>query len=277
MVMLKKLVFAPAFLIVFGLLIYRLLPTIKSYDFIFSLSLSTLIGLANISLLILLSSLLFIVLATIAQDWRISIPVAVAGSAIPFLFVDSSLAVIFATGIFLSFLLSNLNIDVTLKSYLNFQPSNLLGPPVKHLSGLLILAICIVYFFSASKMIAQNGFQIPDSLIDTTLNLSTSSLPNIQTEQANLPEQAGLPQSPANLATDSLKQIVKDQIQNFIKPYTSFIPAGLAVLLFFTLQFFTSIINIFISPLLWLTFLILEKVGFIKFEVEQRTVRKMVV
>ncbi len=260
--MLKKLVFAPAFLIVFGLLIYRLLPTIKSYDFIFSLSLSTLIGLANISLLILLSSLLFIVLATIAQDWRISIPVAVAGSAIPFLFVDSSLAVIFATGIFLSFLLSNLNIDVTLKSYLNFQPSNLLGPPVKHLSGLLILAICIVYFFSSSKMIAQNGFQIPDPLIDTALKMTP------------LPESTQLP---ANLANNLIKQTVKDQVQNFIKPYTNFVPAVLAVLLFVTLHSLTSILNLLVSPLLWLIFLILEKTGFIKFEVEQRPVKKLIV
>lgn len=307
MVILKKLTFAPLFLVSFLTLIYLINPLFKSYDFIFSLALSTLIVLVNISLLISLSSLLFIVLATIAQDWRISMPLSIIGSAVPFIFLDSSLAFVFATGIFLSLLLSNLNLDVALKSYLNFQPSSLLGPPIRHLSGLLILAICIVYFFSASKIIAQNGFQIPDSLIDTTLQLTTSSLPNIQTEQASLPQitpeqldllrknpellrQSGLDpkilesltnpqknQPPANLANNLIKQTVKDQIQNFIKPYISFVPVGLAILLFLTLQFFTSITNLFIYPLLWLLFLILEKTNFIKFETEQRTVRKMVV
>lgn len=307
MVILKKLTFAPLFLVSFLTLIYLINPLFKSYDFVFSLALSTLIVLVKISLLIFLSSLLFIVLATIAQDWRISMPVAIIGSAVPFIFLDSSLAFVFAAGIFLSLLLSNLNLDVALKSYLNFQPSNLLGPPIRHLSGFLILIICIVYFFSASKIITQNGFQIPDSLIDTALQLTTSSLPNIQTEQANLPQitpeqldllrknpellrQSGLDpsmleslttpqknQPPANLANNLIKQTVKDQIQNFIKPYISFVPVGLSILLFLTLQFFTSITNIFIYPLLWLLFLILEKTNFIKFETEQRTVRKMVV
>ena len=139
MVILKKLTFAPLFLVSFLTLIYLINPLFKSYDFIFSLALATLIVLVNISLLISLSSLLFIVLATIAQDWRISIPAAIVGSAVPFIFFDPSLATVFAAGIFLSLFLSNLNLDVALKSYLNFQPSSLLGPPIRHLSGLLIL------------------------------------------------------------------------------------------------------------------------------------------
>ncbi len=171
-----------------------------------------------------------------------------------------------------------------------------------------MLTVCIVYFFSVSKIIAQNSFQIPDSLIDTALKLTTSSLPNIQPEQASLPQitpdqldllkknpellkQSGLDpkilesltnpkegtQPPASLKDELIKQTVKDQIQNFIKPYTNFVPAGLAILLFLTLQFFTSIINLFIYPLLWLTFFILEKTGFVKFEVEQRPVKKLII
>lgn len=271
MVMLKKLALAPLFLISSISLIYLTNPLFKSYDFIFSLSLDTLINLISISALISFSSLLFILFATIAQDWRISMPVAIIGSMIPFGFIDQSQALVFAVGIFVSLLLTNLNLDVILKSYLNFQPSSLLGPSIRHLSGLLILAICIVYFFSASKIIVQDGFQIPDSLIDTALKLTTSSLPNIQTEQASLS------QSPANLANDSLKQTVKDQMQNFIKPYLNFIPAGLAILLFFTLQSLASIINLLVYPLLWLIFSILEKIGFVKFEVEQRPIKKLVV
>ncbi|MDD5147568.1 MAG: hypothetical protein PHV63_03440 [Candidatus Daviesbacteria bacterium] len=308
MVNFKKLIFAPLFLISFLTLIYLTTPLFRSYDFIFSLSLNTLITLIYISVLISFSSLLFILLATIAEDWRISLSAAIIGSATTFVFMDPAFAVIFAVAIFISFLLSNLSLDVALKSYLNFQPSNLLGPSIRYLSGLLILTICIVYFFSTSKIIAQQGFQIPDTLIDTALKLTPLPQSTNQTEQTNLsqlsPEQLDLlkknpellrqsgldpkilesltnpkkiTQPQASLTNDLIKQTVKDQIQNFIKPYTNFIPAGLAVLLFFTLQFFTSILNLLIYPLLWLTFFILEKTGFIKFEVEQRTVRKMVI
>lgn len=109
-------------------------------------------------------------------------------------------------------------------------------------------------------MVAQKDFQIPDSLIDTSLKLTQ-------------PES----NSQISLVQDTVKQAVKDQLQNLIKPYQSFIPAVLAILLFFTLQGLTSLINLLIYPLLWLTFYILEKVGFITFTVEQRPIKKLVV
>lgn len=307
MILLKKLTFAFLFLISFIFLIYLITPLFKSYDFIFSLSLDTLINLIIISLLISLSSLLFILLVTTAQDWRLSIPVAVIGSMIPFGFIDPSLSIIFAVGVFVSLLLSNLNLDVALKNYLSFQPTSLLGPPIRHLTGLLILIICVVYFFSASKIIAQNGFQIPDSLVGAAIKMVPLPETNTQTGQGNLPQvskeqldllkknpelvrQSGFdpqilenltPQSiiqaPINAANKLIEQTVKDQIQNFIKPYINFVPAGLAILLFLTLQSLTSIINLLIYPLLWLIFLILEKTGFVRFEVEQRPVKKLVV
>ncbi|MBU1000440.1 hypothetical protein KKE78_03550 [Patescibacteria group bacterium] len=304
----KKLIFAPLFLVSFISLIYLTTPLFKTYNLIFSFSINTLIFLINILILISLSSLFFILLVTIAQDWRISIPVAIIGSVVPFCFIDFPLAVVFLVGIFLSFLLSNLNLDVVLKSYLNFQPSSLLGPTIKRLSGLLILAICIVYFFSASKMINQNSFQIPDSLIETAIEMVPLPENNIQTEQMNLPQiteeqiellkknpelvrQSGLDpqvldnlttaqkstQAPVNLTNQLIKQTVKDQVQNFIKPYQNFIPAGLSILLFLTLQSFAALINLLIYPFLWIIFFVLEKTEFVKFEIEQRQVRKMVI
>jgi len=215
---------------------------------------------------------------------------------------------VFTIGIFLSLLLSNFNLDVVLKSYLNFQPSKLLGPPVRRLSGLLILTICIVYFFSTSKIINQNGFQVPDSLIETAIKMAPLPEANIPTEQMNLPQitgeqlellkqnpellrQSGLDpqvlenlttsqeniQAPVNLTNQLIEQTVKDQVQNFIKPYQNFIPAGLAILVFLTLQSFTSMLNLLIYPFLWITFFVLEKTGFVKFEIEQRPVKKMVI
>ncbi|MBU1000876.1 hypothetical protein KKE78_05805 [Patescibacteria group bacterium] len=304
----KKLIFAPLFLVSFVSLIYLTTPLFKTYDLIFSFSLNTLIILINIAILISFSSLFFILLVTIAQDWKISIPVAVIGAAVPFFFIDFSLAIVFTIGIFLSLLLSNFNLDVVLKSYLNFQPSKLLGPPVRRLSGLLILTICIVYFFSTSKIINQNGFQVPDSLIETAIKMAPLPEANIPTEQMNLPQitgeqlellkqnpellrQSGLDpqvlenlttsqeniQAPVNLTNQLIEQTVKDQVQNFIKPYQNFIPAGLAILVFLTLQSFTSMLNLLIYPFLWITFFVLEKTGFVKFEIEQRPVKKMVI
>lgn len=306
MILFKKLILAPIFLITFALLIYQLNPILHSYDLVFSLSIDSLIGLAVICSLIVTSSFLFILLATIASDWKVSLPVSIISSAIPLIFIQPSLALVFTVAILVSLLLTNLNLDAALKSYLTFQPTALLGPPIRHLFGLLILSFCLVYFLSVNKIVAQNGFQIPDSLIDTALKLAPlpqadnqteTALPQLSKEQINflkqnpeLLKQSGLdpkildtleqPKSakaPQELTNDLIKQTVKDQLQNLIKPYINFIPALLALLLYFTLQFLTSILNLLIYPLLWLAFWILEKTGFVKFEIEQRPVKKMVV
>lgn len=310
MIYVKKLIFAPIFLCIFGLLIYRLVPFLKSYDFIFSLSINTFVELITLSGLFCLSCLMFVLFATFASDWKLTLPVSLIAALIPMLFMDQSLGLVFAAAIFVTLLLTNVSLDSILSSYLNFQPSSLLGPPIRNLTGLLILGFCIVYFLSINKIIAEKSFQIPDSLIDTAINLTSSSLPNMQTEQTvtstisqitpdqinllksnpQLLQQAGINPSvldnlntsqksttTSNPATDFLKQTIKDQIQNFIKPYINFIPAILAVLLFFILQALTSLLNLLIYPLLWLIFLILEKSGFTKFETEQRTVKKLVV
>ena len=304
MLILKKLTLAPLFLIAFALFVYQLIPLLKSYDLIFSLSINTFISLLILSFLISISCLLFVIFATLAQDLKIALPVSLISALIPMLFLEPALGLIFAVAIFISFLLTYLSLDVSLKSYLTFKPESILGPSIRHLSGLLILSFCLIYFLSSSKIIAQAGFQIPDSLIETALDLATEQsspapqLPAISQEQIDLlkqnPEllrQSGLdpaildtlnqPQSkagsPQNLTQDLIKQTVKDQIQSFIKPYVNFVPAGLAILLFLTLQSLTSLINLLIYPLLWIIFYILEKTGFVKFETEQRPVRKMIV
>ncbi|OGE64809.1 hypothetical protein A3I48_01145 [Candidatus Daviesbacteria bacterium RIFCSPLOWO2_02_FULL_36_7] len=310
MLILKKLILAPFFAVIFALLIYQLTSFLKSYDFVFSLSLNTFTSLLILSALICLSSFLFVLFVTLSQDLKITLPSSLLFVLVPIVFLDTSLALVLAVAIFVSLLLASLNLDSTLKSYLTFQPGSLLGPAVRHLSGFLILSFCVVYFLSSSKIVAQNGFQIPDSLIDTALKFSMPATPGNQLEQvqASLPQitpeqldllkknpdllrQSGLDpkildslsnpqksaQSPANLTNDLIKQTVKDQIQTILKPYLSFIPAILAILLFLTLQSLTSILNLLIYPLLSAAFFLLEKSGFVRYEIEQRPVKKMVV
>lgn len=309
MTILKKLIFAPIFLISFFILIYNLAPFLSSYDFIFSLSLDSFINFLILSGLIILSSFLFLIFATLASDWRISLPVGIISSFSTFLFLDMSYAFIFTAGLIISFLLISLSINSTLKNYLTFKPASLLNPSIRNLSTLLIISFCVVYFLSVSK-IAQEGFQIPDSLIDTALKMSPVSapsveqtplptqLPQITPEQIELlkqnpdllrqyglnPEildtlttQESTPQSPQEFSNNLIKQTIKDQMQDLLNPYISFIPAILALLLFFTLISIVSLLNILIYPLIWLTFLILEKTGFTKFTIEMREVKKMVV
>lgn len=286
---------APFFVAVFAFLIYRLTPILKSYDFIFSFSINALLDLILLAVLICLSSFLFVVFACFSQNLRFTLPVSIFAALIPMLFQDPAIALILAVAIFVSFLLTSLNLNNTLKSYLTFQPGALLNPSVKHLSGLLILSFCLIYFLQISKVISQKGFQIPDTLIEATLKFSGSDQIQTSTPQLSIPsdqiellkknpdllKQSGLdPKILDNLNPNSnnlIKQTVKDQIQTIIKPYQNIIPAILAVLLFLTLQSLTSILNLLIYPLLWLFFLILEKIGFVKFEIEQRPVKKMVI
>lgn len=308
MILLKKLIFAPFFLIVFSVLIYQINPLLDSYDFILSLSGNTFTSLLIAGAFISASSFLFILFAAVASDWKISLPTGLIASAITFIFIPPALALVFAVAIFISLLATHLYLDNALKNYLTFKPADIFGPPIKNLSRLLILSFCVIYFFSITTIIVQNGFQIPDSLIDTALKVSPMSLPeesslipaqlpSISQEEIELLKQnpsllqeRGLdpgildtlnqPQ-PAKTSQNStynlIKQTVKDQVQNIIKPYLDFIPAVLTLLLFFILQSIISIINLFITPLLWLTFLILEKTGFVKFETEMREAKKLVV
>lgn len=308
MITLKKLIFAPVFLVFFTLLIYQLSLNLSSYGLVIILSVTGLINLIALCFLVFLSGTLFVIFATLAADWKISLPVGIFCSFIPMLFFPPALALIFAVGILASFLLSFLSLDISLKSYLNFQPFTVLGPSIRRLSGLLILSFCIIYFLSMNKIIAQNGFEVPDSLIDTALKISPISLP----EQSNstitqlpainpkeieelkknpgLLEQYGLdpkildninissqtPKLPA-IANKTIKQTTKDIIQNFVEPYLPFIPAILAAILFLSLYSLTSMINLLAYPLLLLIFYILEKTGFTKFTTEMRPVKKLVI
>lgn len=306
----KKLLFTPLFLIVFGLLIYQLNPLFKSYDFIFSLSLNALTQLISLAFLILLSSVLFVLFSSLCQDWKFTLPVGIVAALIPLVLTTQPLGIILAVGTFISILLSYLTLENKLNSYLTFEPNSLLGPGVKHLSGLLVIVISLTFFLSINKTIQQNGFQIPDSIIDTALKFTgpqqggqeqqtqtiQSSLSQDQIDllkkNPDLLKQAGLDPSILNNLNQStskssktstqsaqnvLKQTVKDQLNNIIKPYLGIIPAVLAVLLFLTLQSLTSFLGLLIYPLLWITFYILEKSGFITFVVEQRPVKKMIV
>ena len=295
MIMLKKLILAPVFLTVFAFLASQIVPFLKSYDIIFSLSSNSLIQLIILAFLILISGLIFNLFITFAQNWKMVLPVALFASILPMLFLEPVLGLIFGLGVLISLSLTYLTLTNKLKTYFTFNPNALISPSIKQLTGLLILTFSLTYFLSINQIIQKTGFQIPDSLIDTALKFTPieSSLPQ-ETSQFSIPpeqlellkqnpdllKQYGLDpkilDTPQNTSTNLIKQTVKDQLQNFIKPYLNFIPAVLALLLFISLQSLVSFLNLLIHPILWIIFYILEKTGFIRFEIEQRPVKKMV-
>lgn len=306
MLLLKKLLFAPFFVIIFMILLSQISSLLTSYDFIFSLSVNGFILLIILSFFIIFSSFLFVLFATFANDLKFVLPLGIFVSILALIFLTPALGIVFMVGLLVSLALIFVSLQNTLKNYINFSPTILFSPHIKHLSSFLILIISITFFLSATKIIQQDGFELPDSLIDASLKFANplespgqESLPpqlQIPPEQIemlrqnpDLLRQSGLDpnildnldnsvsQTVGNLSNDLIKQTVKDQIQGIIKPYLSIIPAILAVLLFLTLQSLASIINLLTYPLLWITFYILEKTGFIKFTTEMRPVKKMVI
>lgn len=304
--MLKKLIFSPIFIIFYAFLLLTFKPFLNSYDLIFSLSSDSFIQLITVASLFCLTSLSFGIFATLAQDLKIVAPVGLLASILPMFFLNPIHGLILSVTSFAAFAITFITLGNKLKNYLTFNAPALLIPSFKSLITFLILAFSIIYFLSVNQVITKSGFQIPDSFIDSALNFMPQSdlgesaninIPKISNEQLEmlkknpaLLKQSGLDpkileslsggnnsKSPQNLANNLIKDTVKSQVQGIINPYIKFVPIILTVLLFFTLQSLTSLIGLLAYPLLWIIFLLLEKTGFIRFEIEQRPVKKLTI
>lgn len=300
----KKLAFAPLFLISLAFLFYFVNPFLKSTDIIFSLSLESFYQIIILSLLLITSGIFYVLFATCSQDWKYIIPVSLLASILPLFFVPLNIGIILAVSTLAILILTFSMLEVKLKTYLTFQPAVLLSPSVRQFTTLLIFATSFVYFLSINNQIQTQGFQIPESLIDTAIQASTPtqmpkennfSLPEIPQEQLEMLKQnpqllsqfgldansldqlIGNSSSSEDLSQNLIKNTVKDQLNQVFEPYLPIIPIVLAVLFFLTLQSITAFLSILISPLFWATFKILEKTGFVKFATEMREVRKLVV
>lgn len=267
MPIIKKLAFSPIYIILLLFLLAQLSPLLKSADLIFSLDLQVLMQLLTISTLIVLSSLAFVLFAVFALDWKFVAPVGILACLTPFLFIASPASLFFSIGLLTSQILTFVILQNSLKNYLTFNPNNLFGPPIRNLTTLLAVTVCAVYFIFINTQISQKGFQIPDSLLDTALNLTSQSQ---ETDKSEKPV-------PQDLTREVTKQLVKEQVEKFIRPYLGIIAPALSILLFLTLQALISILNLLIYPILWALLYIFEKTGFISYTTEQRPVKKMLI
>lgn len=170
----------------------------------------------------------------------------------------------------------------------------------------LVLIVALAYFLTIRPVIEQNGFNIPDSILNLATGFTPqiqdqtggtpTNLPNLTPTQINLLKQHpellrlyGLDPSILNEVQNLQNQptgstpstpvntLIKAQFQQMIKPYLGYIPAILAALFFVTLYSVVGMILIFSAPLLGFIFWVLEKSGFVKFTTEQREVKKLAV
>lgn len=312
MLIFKKAIFALPFLIFLVWFFYNLNFFFKDPYLIFGFDTAILLQLVWLLVSLSLASFCFVIFAALSDDWKFILPVSILGSLTSFALFSIPSGLVMWVGTLLSLCLTYLILSNKLKNYLTFQASSLLNPSIKSLATFLILTASLAFYIASSTQIKEQGFKIPDSLIDTALKFTTSQLPDVQGEsiaQVSLtPEQIELlkqnpdvlkqygidpdvldsqdkqssvagPTKPSTSppSNDLVKNLLQIQIQNIVKPYENLIPIFLAGLFFVTMQSLFSLLAVTLTPLIALTFWIFTKTNFIRFETEMREVKKLVV
>lgn len=311
MLLIKKLVFALPFLLLLAGFVYQLNFFLGNPSIFLSLNTDILAPTGFLLGYLLLSALFFITFTTLAQNWKLSLPVILVAAGLPFLILSSPFNFILAGSLIFALIVISYSLDKKLRSYLTFQANNLLLPSIKQLVTLVILISSLLFYFAASLEIKENGFKLPDSLLDTALqfmpqtpevggpegeNLDLGSMGitpqqlELLKQNPDLLRQYGLDPSILELVNnqpkgkttkittqDLVKPMLQSQMDSIIKPYLDYIPLVLTVLFFFSLQSSSSLLSIILSPLLGYIFWILEKTGFTKYQTEMREVKKLVV
>lgn len=306
--MLKKITIAPFFILSFAFFSFQLSLILHLPNLVFSLDYNLFLQTVLLVILAVIASTFFITYTALSQDIKFVLPLAALGVLIFIFFLPSPVNYYLSLPLLAFFLLSILFLKNALKTYINFRPGFLFTPEVKRLTLMFLLLSSFAYYLTIDAQIKQKGVEIPDSLIDTALKFTPQpegvqkdfgNIPEIPAEELNLLKknpkllsQYGLDPSMLDLLEDkstdkdlaksnpvqlSVKPLIKQQVQELLKPYLNIIAPFLAVIFFFSLSFIFSITGVLISPLIWLIFYILEKTKVITFTKEMREVRKMVI
>lgn len=171
----KKIVFAPLFILFITATIYFYKIILDKYLDIYFGSYGGIYEFALLSLPLLLTSLSYCLYVTFSQDFKYAFFGAILASLTPFIFLDNNLAIVVAVGLLISFTLGFFNLQTELKSYTNFQPTKLLKSPIRLLSTFILLALTFGYFLSTNSTIKTQGFKIPDSIMDFAIDASLKS------------------------------------------------------------------------------------------------------
>lgn len=170
----KKIVFAPLFLIALTASIYFYKQILDKYLDIFFLEYGGLYEFGLMVIPLVLAGLFFSLHITFTQDIKYATVPAFIASIIPFVFLPFNLSLVIGGCLFAALLITFFSLQNNLKTYTNFQPRSLLTGPIKTLSTLILLTLTFGYFLHTNSIIQREGFKIPDALIDWSINMSLS-------------------------------------------------------------------------------------------------------
>ncbi len=307
--LLKKLAFAPLFLIFLSLTYFWLDPIFETSLNFLSLGSSELIMILIFCIMVILTSLFFVLLSAFSQDWKLVLPIALISAVPGVIFIPGNGGYTLGAGTTLSLIMVYLVLHHKLKTYFNFDPMVLFSPSIKMLNSMLILSIAVASFFFFNPVIQKDGFGIPESLFDSVFKLTSQSsglgletksqtppIPQIPKEQIELlkqnPEilkQYGLSESMLDelsnpKTTDKsedpqslIKATTQNLIKSMTKQYSMVVSILLSFILYSMLGTYIFIFSFFLPPIVSLIFKLLEKSGYITFVTETREVKKMVV
>lgn len=265
MLLFKKLFFSIPFLALFYYTIFESSALLKDIYFVFNFNQTTLLTLIFFTLALSFSSLFFIIFTILADNWRLTLPVVIIALIAPLIFLPFPISLIILGGFLISFLVTIYRVSLKLKTYIDFQVVSLFNPLIKSLVGFAIFTLAFGLFFKADSEIKQQGFKIPDQILDAAINIAQPQVPVKESSLTQI--------FPSN---ESIKNLLNTQLQKMVEPYLGLIPVVLALVFYFTLQSFFFIVAIFMPLFLALIFWILEKVNFIKYSLETREIRKII-
>lgn len=311
-ILLKKLFFVIPTICLLFLLLYLSQSFINNWQLLFSLDFKYLERLLTLVLLLNLVGLWLAIFMALAEDFRIVLPVSIILGLEGFLFFPPSIALVLLVGIFVSTVLGYLMIYNKLKSYVTFDPSAILLPGIKIFNLCLILTLTLAFYLVTNIQIVEKGFKIPDPIIETVLNTIPNQFentPNIGSSNLSIPKSQldQLQQNPEILkqygitpellkiyenslkatgnvgekvttrldTNEFIKNSIKSQVDQIIKPYLKVIPIILALIFFVSLSSISGLISWLLPLFIFLIFYILEKSSFISFVKEMREVKKI--
>lgn len=222
--LLKKIIFAPLFLVLISALCFLYTQVLSNYLEIFFKPYGGLIEFGTISLVLLLSGLLFITYLTLTQDFKYALVLGIIAALIPLIFLKTTLAFVIAIGLLISFILAYFNLQTNLKTYVNFSAATLLIPPVKLLNTFILLTLTFGYFLHTNSLIQTQGFKVPEKLIDWAVDLSLkgqnpavlgkkylAQLPTLTEDQLNLLKRNPQILEQYGLSADDLEEFTPSQ------------------------------------------------------------------
>ena len=194
---------------------------------------------------------------------------------------------------------------------LKFSVHKVFFPSLRTLGILMTVLFCAGFFFAYRSRVEQEGFKAPVALIDKVVDLTgrsvlevltreianTSKLPNQEAVFTEIPEELGeaglietleqefgikidrVPQSSADLMAmvkPALRDKISKQIEDFLAPYTPFIPTLISLSIFLSLLPLATIGAFLVIPGLSLTFKVLEALKLVEEKTETVSVTRLV-